>query len=186
PPPPNRRADEPEPKRASGMPEHKVPCFNVSDKHLDRIPEFDRQLAGQEKGLNDLTVEEYLKGREAFKNGEALRDPIVAANARKLLGGRMEDQLLDKLIGENVPPEQALILAKKMTEQKMATLAALHNPDLVAGGRDVINDLGDRRINSSIGPQWQSRIGSLDTAASQVPAAIQNITKINAKLERCK
>ncbi|KPZ21775.1 DUF6861 domain-containing protein [Pseudomonas coronafaciens] len=186
PPPPNRRADEPEPKKPLGMAEHEVPCFNVSDKHLDRIPEFDRQLAGQEKGLNDLTVEEYLKGREAFKNGAALRDPIVAANARKLLGGKMEEQLLGKLIGENISPEQALILAKKMTEQKMATLAALHNPDLVAGGRDIISDLGDRRINSSIGPQWQSRIGSLDTAASQVPAAIQNITKINAKLKRCK
>ncbi|KGS15833.1 hypothetical protein ALP73_01309 [Pseudomonas coronafaciens pv. garcae] len=186
PPPPNRRADEPEPKKPLGMAEHEVPCFNVSDKHLDRIPEFDRQLAGQEKGLNDLTVEEYLKGREAFKNGAALRDPIVAANARKLLGGKMEEQLLGKLIGENISPEQALILAKKMTEQKMATLAALHNPDLVAGGRDIISNLGDRRINSSIGPQWQSRIGSLDTAASQVPAAIQNITKINAKLKRCK
>ncbi|WP_117150247.1 DUF6861 domain-containing protein [Pseudomonas coronafaciens] len=186
PPPPNRRADEPEPKKPLGMAEHEVPCFNVSDKHLDRIPEFDRQLAGQEKGLNDLTVEEYLKGREAFKNGAALRDPIVAANARKLLGGKMEEQLLGKLIGENISPEQALILAKKMTEQKMATLAALHNPDLVAGGRDIISDLGARRINSSIGPQWQSRIGSLDTAASQVPAAIQNITKINAKLKRCK
>ena len=41
------------------MPEHKVPCFNVSKKHAEKIPEFDRQLAGQEKGLNDLSVDEY-------------------------------------------------------------------------------------------------------------------------------
>lgn len=95
------------------MPEHKVPCFNVSDKHLDRIPEFDRQLAGQEKGLNDLTVEEYLKGREAFKNGEALRDPIVAADARKLLSRKMELSIVRELRLGGMSPEIADATAKK-------------------------------------------------------------------------
>ncbi|WP_259642423.1 polymorphic toxin type 15 domain-containing protein, partial [Pseudomonas savastanoi] len=66
------------------------------------------------------------------------------------------------------------------------SLAALHNPDIIAGGKDVINDLGDRRINSSIGPQWPSRIGELDRAANLVPNELRNATKINAKLERCK
>ncbi|KTC57489.1 DUF6861 domain-containing protein [Pseudomonas savastanoi] len=186
PPPPNRRADEPDPKRPSGMPEHKVPCFNVSDKHLDRIPEFDRQLAGQEKGLNDLTVDEYLKGREAFKSGEALRDPKVAADARKLLGRKMELNIFRELRLGGMSPEVAEATAKKEVLEKMTTLAALHNPDIIAGGKDVINDLGDRRINSSIGPQWPSRIGELDRAANLVPNELRNATKINAKLERCK
>ncbi|SFH34969.1 Novel toxin 15 [Pseudomonas syringae] len=186
PPPPNRRADEPEPKRASGMPEHKVPCFNVSDKHLDRIPEFDRQLAGQEKGLNDLTVEEYLKGREAFKNGEALRDPIVAADARKLLSRKMELSIVRELRLGGMSPEIADATAKKEVAEKMKTLSALHNPDMIAGGKDIINDLGDRRINSSIGPQWPSRIRGLDNAANLIPEASRSTTKINAKLKRCK
>ncbi|MCF8984392.1 hypothetical protein GIW26_12410 [Pseudomonas syringae] len=186
PPPQNRRADEPEPKRASGMPEHKVPCFNVSDKHLDRIPEFDRQLAGQEKGLNDLTVEEYLKGREAFKNGEALRDPIVAADARKLLSRKMELSIVRELRLGGMSPEIADATAKKEVAEKMKTLSALHNPDMIAGGKDIINDLGDRRINSSIGPQWPSRIRGLDNAANLIPEASRSTTKINAKLKRCK
>ncbi|WP_439868189.1 DUF6861 domain-containing protein [Pseudomonas syringae] len=186
PPPPNRRADEPEPKRASGMPEHKVPCFNVSDKHLHRIPEFDRQLAGQEKGLNDLTVEEYLKGREAFKNGEALRDPIVAADARKLLSRKMELSIVRELRLGGMSPEIADATAKKEVAEKMKTLSALHNPDMIAGGKDIINDLGDRRINSSIGPQWPSRIRGLDNAANLIPEASRSTTKINAKLKRCK
>ncbi len=118
PPPPNRRADEPDPKRPSGMPEHKVPCFNVSDKHLDRIPEFDRQLAGQEKGLNDLTVDEYLKGREAFKSGEALRDPKVAADARKILGRKMELNIFRELRLGGMSPEVAEATAKKEVLEK--------------------------------------------------------------------
>ncbi|EPM49792.1 hypothetical protein A247_07133 [Pseudomonas syringae pv. actinidiae ICMP 19099] len=186
PPPPNRRADEPEPKKPLGMAEHEVPCFNVSDKHLDRIPEFDRQLAGQEKGLNDLTVEEYLKGREAFKNGEALRDPIVAADARKLLSRKMELSIVRELRLGGMSPEIADATAKKEVAEKMKTLSALHNPDMIAGGKDIINDLGDRRINSSIGPQWPSRIRGLDNAANLIPEASRSTTKINAKLKRCK
>ncbi|WP_241089274.1 polymorphic toxin type 15 domain-containing protein [Pseudomonas viridiflava] len=185
-PPPPRQTDQPSPKKPMGMPEHKVPCFNVSPKHFDRIPEFDRQLAGQQKGLNDLTVDEYLKGREAFTSKDVVRDPKVAERARKSLGSKMEDKLLEDLIIKNMPPESAAILAKKITSEKMETLAALHNPDLLAGGKDIVNDLGDRRVNSSIGPQWRSRISGLDIASSSVPKSLRATTKINAKLERCK
>ncbi|MFW3166748.1 DUF6861 domain-containing protein [Pseudomonas syringae pv. syringae] len=187
PPPPlqNRRADEPEPKRASGMPEHKVPCFNVSDKHLDRIPEFDRQLAGQEKGLNDLTVEEYLRGRKAFTDGVVVRDQKLARDARERFSSQIEAEFRDSLMADNIGAEQAKILAKEMANSKMSTLAALHNPDLFAGGKNVISDFGDRGINSSIGPQWKSRIAELDAAAKNVSEADRGIVKINAKLKRC-
>ncbi|ORC56243.1 hypothetical protein BZK31_23760, partial [Pseudomonas floridensis] len=184
--PPPRQPDQPPSKKGSGMPEHKVPCFNVSPKHFDRIPEFDRQLAGQQKGLNDLTVDEYLKGRKAFKNGNATRDPKVAEDARKVLTLEMEARITSMLRLNGAGLEEAEHEAKKMVSQKMTTLAALHNPDMIAGGKDVINDLGDRRINSSIGPQWSSRIGGLDNAASQIPDALRNTTNIHARLERCR
>ncbi len=29
--------------------------------------EMDRQLAGQERGLNDMTIQEYLDGRAAYQ-----------------------------------------------------------------------------------------------------------------------
>lgn len=186
PPPQNRRADEPEPKRASGMPEHKVPCFNVSDKHLDRIPEFDRQLAGQEKGLNDLTVEEYLKGREAFINKETIRDPSVAKDARLKFRLELEADFYRDLVLNGALPEAAEAQAKEMAFKKMTTIAALHNPDLFAGGKDFISDFGDPRVNSSIGAQWPSRIEDLDSAAREIPEADRGTTLINSRLERCK
>ncbi len=181
-----RQPDQPSPKKPMGMPEHKVPCFNVSPKHFDRIPEFDRQLAGQQKGLNDLTVDEYLKGREAFTSKGLVRDPKVAKDARKEFSIRLKDEFIEDLRANNVPIEKAEILAEQMVSQKMSTLAALHNPDLFAGGKDFVSDFGDSRINSSIGPQWIGRIGSLDSAAFSVPESIRNKTKISVRLERCK
>jgi len=71
----HRETDRPGGKKPLGMPEYKVPCFNASNLHYSKIPEFDRQLVGQERGLNDLTVDEYLRGREAFKAGDKVRDP---------------------------------------------------------------------------------------------------------------
>ena len=184
-PPPPRQTDQPSPKKPMGMPEHKVPCFNVSPKHFDRIPEFDRQLAGQQKGLNDLTVDEYLKGREAFTSKDVVRDPKAAERAREELRIEMEEKVQDELLSDGALPHEAEIDAKKMVSQKMATLAALHNPDLFAGGRDVIADFGDRRINSSLGAQWPSRITGLDDAAQNIPRELRNATTINAKLKRC-
>ncbi|QHF05529.1 hypothetical protein N015_25210 [Pseudomonas asturiensis] len=185
-PTPSRRTDQSAPKKPLGMPEHRVPCFNVSPKHLDRIPEFDRQLAGQQRGLNDLTVDEYLKGREAFTSKEVVRDPNIAKAARERFTTNMVADLFRELRSKDFSVEQAKQLANQMASEKMETLAALHNPDLFAGGKDTINDFGDRRINSSIGPQWSSRISGLDVAAKNIRNADRGVMKINAKLERCR
>ncbi|WP_415639810.1 polymorphic toxin type 15 domain-containing protein, partial [Pseudomonas floridensis] len=162
-----------------------VPCFNVSPKHFDRIPEFDRQLAGQQKGLNDLTVDEYLKGREAFTSKDMVRDPKVAKAARVALSTDLETMFRDEYLLEGKLPTKAASLAKEKMLEKMSTLAALHNPDLVVGGKDMIDGFGDRRVNSSIGSQWSSRIKSLDAAANKVATSVRGITKINTKLKRC-
>jgi hypothetical protein len=68
----------------------------------------------------------------------------------------------------------------------MKTLAALHNPDMIAGGKDVVTSMGDRGVNSSIGSQWQHRVGELDKAALDIPESERGNTKMNAKLKRCK
>ncbi|WP_232916326.1 polymorphic toxin type 15 domain-containing protein, partial [Pseudomonas viridiflava] len=131
------------------------------------------------------TVDEYLKGREAFTSKDVVRDPKVAERAREELRIEMEEKVQDELLSDGALPHEAEIDAKKMVSQKMATLAALHNPDLFAGGRDVIADFGDRRINSSLGAQWPSRITGLDDAAQNIPRELRNATTINAKLKRC-
>jgi Novel toxin 15 len=67
----------------------------------------------------------------------------------------------------------------------MGTLTALHNPDRVVAGKDIIADFGDRGINSKIGAQWKTRAGNLDAAARQVALQDRAATKMNVKLERC-
>jgi len=189
PPPPKRgrQPDENEPRRApAGMPQKKVPCFQPNDLPQASYPEFDRQLAGQEAGLNDMTVEEYLKGREAFDSGEVTRNPNVAKSARDVYKKDLIIKLQEQFEEGGMSPREARQAAREAAAKKMSALAALHNPDMIAGGKDVIKDFGDRNINSRIGPQWRSRVGVLDQAASAMPISQRTHVKMNAKLERCK
>ncbi len=162
-----------------------MPCFRLSEKHRNLAKEFDDQLEVQQNGLNDLTVDEYLKGRKAFTDGDVVRDPKVARDARNEFRQKLKQDFIDELRSKNISASEAESQAELLAAQKMSTLAALHNPDLFAGGKDIIGGFGDKRINSSIGPQWSNRIGGLDSAANDIPESIRDSTKINAKLERC-
>jgi hypothetical protein len=172
-------------KNSLGMPEYKVPCFNASNMHYSKVPEFDRQLGGQERGLNDLTVDEYLRGREAFKAGDVVRDPKVARSARNRTTMKFKNDYFADLIAKNYPAEKAERMARDKAVKKMSTLAALHNPDLIAGGKDFIGDFGDKQINASIGPQWRNRILGLDIAVKTVPEKLRKSTRLSVKLHRC-
>ena len=68
----------------------------------------------------------------------------------------------------------------------MKSLAALHEPDMIAGGIDKVGGFGDRQINASIGAQWRGRVAELDQAAMEVPESERGDIKMNTKLERCK
>jgi hypothetical protein len=164
------------------MEKAKVPCFKADNLPQGSVPEFDRQLAGQEKGLNDLTVEEYRQGRETYKS----RDPQVAREARADYQHAMTDKFTDELRATGLSLSEARAKAQTMAADKMKALAALHNPDLVAGGKDAIGDFGDKRVNSSIGAQWSSRVGKLDEAAEKIPPEHRAKVKMNADLKRCK
>lgn len=186
PPGTHRETDEPGVKKPLGMPEYKVPCFNASNLHYSKIPEFDRQLVGQERGLNDLTVDEYLRGREAFKAGDKVRDPRVAKKARANLARDLTEKITLELRSKGLSHREAKELAMASAREKMNSLAALHNPDLFAGGKDFISDFGDRSVNASIGAQWRRRIDGLDALANKINLNSRATTKVNAKLERCK
>jgi hypothetical protein len=189
PPPPRRRGPgkEPERSRPGGMPKTKVPCFTTKGLPQGSVPEFDRQLAGQEAGINDMTVDEYLKGREAFKAGTSVRDPNVARNARVGYQDVLEENSFNKLREQGMSWSEAKAKSAAIASDKMKTLAALHNPDMVVAGKDRISDFGNRNINSRIGAQWnkRQRLAELDKAASGVPVAMRS-SKMNARLERCK
>lgn len=181
---PNQKGEPSVPK---GMPKKTVPCFKTNGLPQGKVPEFDRQLAGQEKGLNEMTVDEYIKGREAFKTGAAVRDPNVARNARVKLQHQLKKNAMADLRAQGLSTADAKAKSTVMAANKMKTLAALHTPDMVAAGRDKIADFGDRSINSRIGAQWNKgeRLAELDRAAKSVPESMRN-GKMNARLERCK
>jgi hypothetical protein len=178
------------------MPTAKVPCFKTNGLPQRCFPEFDRQLAGQETGLNKMTVADYLGGRDAFESRAAVRDPNIARAARIAQEGDLVTQFALQLRKQGWSTLDARIKATEMAADQMKTLAALHNPDMVAGGRDLIAGFGDRSINSRIGAQWKAltggagakttRLAELDKAAKRVPESLRAATKMNAKLERCK
>ncbi|HET7795476.1 MAG TPA: polymorphic toxin type 15 domain-containing protein, partial [Rhizobacter sp.] len=70
----------------------------------------------------------------------------------------------------------------------MSSLAALHDPDMIAGGRNEIGGFGDRKVNSSIGSQWskEGRVAEMDRAAEQALKSQGPDAKMNVTLERCK
>ncbi len=178
------------------MPTAKVPCFKTNGLPQARFPEFDRQLAGQEKGLNNMTVADYLGGRDAFESRVTVRDPSIARAARVAQESDLITKFALQLRKQGWSARDARTKAAEMAGDQMKTLAALHNPDMVAGGRDLIAGFGDRSINSRIGAQWKAltgepdakttRLAELDKAAERVPESLRATTKMNAKLERCK
>jgi len=125
-----------------------------------------------------------------------VRDPNIARAARAAQEGRLKTKFALQLREQGWSTLDARTRAAEMAADQMKTLAALHNPDMVAGGRDVIAGFGDRSINSRIGAQWKAltgepgakstRLAELDKAAERVPESLRVTTKMNAKLERCK
>ena len=193
PPPATTRDSGARPRRGRRMARIEVPCFSAKRMPHSKIPEFDRQLVGQEKGLNGLTIHEYVTGRAAFTAGHTKRNSQAARDARAEFEENLKSDFGKKFSRLGHLPHDAKAFAAREAKDKMRTLAALHNPDLISGGADVIDDFGDRRVNSSIGPQWRTRVKHLDDAVELYlkasggdPGFNAKLETMNASLERCK
>ena len=127
--------------------------------------EFKKQLRDQQDGLCELTIDEYKKNREVYNKRKA-----ETGNGRDPDSAKYQTQAKKEAIAtktkefrnQGYSKTEAETMAKKCASDK----AALHTPDQIAGGfADRISGMGDSGINSSIGPQWNSkdRIGKLDT-----------------------
>jgi len=127
---------------------------------------YDGQLQGQAAGLNALSVTDWLANRANYiaqgRGTGAAQDA-----ARALMRAELQRQ-------GKTPAE---------IEATMEHLAALHEPDMIAGGRDWIIKLGSRYINSSIGSQWRSNVAIIQTAVDAIPAAEKPNKKMNVKLK---
>ncbi|KAF4557211.1 DUF6861 domain-containing protein, partial [Pseudomonas sp. CES] len=166
--------------KPGSMPLHTVACFKADKLPVSKHGEFERQLKGQQDGLNRLTVEEFL---ENIAN-PAKRDPRIAKIARKELYDKLQERIQRDLM-KTMSAIEARKLSVKQAKETMSSLAALHNPDLIAGGRDTISDFGDRQVNSSIGPQWKSRVDGLKAAAEKASRSGVGSGLLNVKLHKC-
>lgn len=154
--------------------------FNRKSKY-DKI-EYARQLANQEAGMNKLTVDEYLKNRAKYlEKGRAAEGKA----AQKLARQKALQDKIKELRRNGMSAEMAEDKANKWIKSQ----AALHDPDQIAGGNPLnVTGMGDRRINSSIGSQWRTRIDYIDELikkfASTMTDAERKNTYLNMKL-RC-
>lgn len=143
--------------------------------------EMTRQLNGQQRGINSMDISHWQGNRENFKiNGRSL-EGNEAQNIQR-------EKALQSRIKTNQDKGMSYSDAKKEADNWIKTQAALHNPDQIAGGDpNKVSRMGDSRVNSSIGRQWQDRINSLESAVKEYakgksPEELAKI-KMNVKLE---
>lgn len=119
--------------------------------------EFVRQLKGQEKGMNELTVEEFIKNRDEFiLTGRPKSADKAQREFRQL---EIERRVDDNIANKNMSLDEATEEANNWITGKVA----LHDPDQIAGGFPTrITQLGDGGVNFSLGAQWPTRIGEID------------------------
>lgn len=141
--------------------------FNYNSQYDEA--EFARQLAEQQKGMNELTVQEYLDNRQQYiTQGRAVESNAAQQVAREKAFIDKVDELQDAGLSLREAEEQA--------QNWLNTQAALHNPDQVAGGNaGNIGGMGDKGVNSSIGSQWRYRIDAVD---SQVEKMAENMSEV--------
>ena len=176
------------------MKRFKVPCFKpgkglkntFKGKERELEHHFARQLKYQEQGLNDLTVGEYLGNRKRYKEMKREGTGLAQQDFRKQFSNDLEKSL-GKSYQRNMSPMAAKKAAKKRSEEIMSNLAALHDPDMIAGGNDIVSRMGDSKVNSSIGPQWRykQRLQEMDKAAEKALEDLGPDAKMNVSLSRC-
>jgi len=133
-----------------------------------------------------MTVKEYLEGRKRYQEIGRQGTGAAQDQARIKYANELAQKYESALAKQGITGVAAQQKAASMAADKMSTLAALHNPDMIAGGKDAVTSMGDRGVNSSIGAQWKDRVGEMDKAAREVPEAERANTKMNTKLKRCK
>ena len=181
--------------------EHKVPCFHPFDKkkfmqmsNNDRkayLKEMAAQLKRQENAINSLTVNEFKVARDAFN--AVKRNP--AANAaqevfRKRVAADIKDNIFRSMQKGGLSAVKAKKAAAARTEEIMNKLAALHDPDMVAGGwmHSTPTGLGRADVNSSIGAGWNQhgRLSGIDKEVEGIIDSGRGDQKMNVKLEPCR
>lgn len=181
--------------------EHKVPCFHPFDKkkfmrmskdeQKAYLKEMAAQLKRQEDAINSLSATEYKAARDAFASMN--RNPAAdAAQAgfREIASSRIATSIRESLRKAGMGAAKADAEAATRAKAVMEKLAALHEPDMVAGGWMHPNPTGMGRadVNSSIGGSWNQndRVAGMDREANRAIGNGRGDQKMNVKLEPCR
>ncbi|REC61804.1 hypothetical protein DRF65_13780 [Chryseobacterium pennae] len=151
------------------------PPFRRNPDH--NAAEFQRQIEGQEAGMNSLTVEDFINNRDAYlENGRSHEGSTAQQRYREQFKEGMIDDLMEN---EGLSYDEA----EARTDAYMSDKAALHDPDQIAGGHgDNITGLGDSRVNSSLGSQWKTRIREIDRQVREQAAGMTPEQRANTYL----
>jgi len=192
------------------LPKKKPECFapRKSKKYKkmseaeqkEYLREYDRQLKRQENALNNMSAKDFANARSKFdaakktspRNGG--RNPKAAAAQdayRSKRAKAIERSIYESTIRKNpkIDPRLAESNASARTKEIMDSLAALHEPDMVAGGwlEPKPSALGDKGVNSAIGGSWsqKERVKLLEDAANNAVARGDGSDIMNVELTIC-
>jgi phage-related protein len=147
--------------------------------------EFRDQLRFQQRGLNRLTVGEWLHNRLLFEVRG--RDP-ASAQIQSEVRVAIRAQRINESMARD--PHMTRQEAEQEADAFLATQAALHDPDQVAGGyAALVFGVGRRSINSSIGAQWPHRVDAMQNTIEdfmeehQVPQDHFGEVQMNVSIE---
>lgn len=179
----------------------RVPCFHPYDKVKFKrmapeqrrayLDEMAAQLRRQQDAINDMRASQFKAAREAFAEHE--RNPMAEGaqeDYRMKFASGVTRSIKRSLQAGGMSPSSAERLATQRTEELMSKLAALHEPDMVAGGwlKPDPQSMGRADVNSSIGGSWpqRGRASTMDNAARDAIAAGHGERKMNIQLEVCR
>ncbi|MCP1573116.1 hypothetical protein J2S30_001495 [Herbaspirillum rubrisubalbicans] len=169
------------------------------------LKEMAEQLRRQEEAINSLTASEYAMARDAFKRMN--RNPAAGAAQeleRKNALARMTKNIAKSLNKRGMSDTEVETQAGIQAKALMKKLAALHEPDMVAGGwmRHETPNIGRADVNKSIGASWNqaytppgsrdsgqkplTRVQEMDREAQHAIDNGRGDQKMNVKLEPCR
>ena len=187
---------EPTAKPAPAMDEFTVKAFNPynSDKFKAMTPEqqkaflkeYNKQLQAQQDAINRMTLDDFKSARDAYQ--EVGRHPEAMVAQQKFgkdFEALVRRNITESLMNKGMDIKSASAEAAVRAKQIRSDLAALHDPDMVAGGWGSFEPvrMGDSLVNSSIGGSWPSRLGALDDAVNAGIANGGGASKMNVRLE---
>lgn len=135
-----------------------IKSFIRNKKH--DAAEFDRQHNEQMDALQSVSLADWIRRKAEYNPKHRTPESIRAQQFAR-------DSALQDKIGELRAEGMSRDEARESAQEWMSTQAATHRLDGIAGG-DVedVPGVGDAGVNSSLGSQWKSRIGDVETAVS--------------------